>query len=148
MCVNDPNPNSSNFRNLHLRSRGFNLKKRYLFVGLLNTLFSVTLFYVLLRVLQNLQYQLILLICFFIANLESHLTQRFLVWKSVNPYFPELLRFFLGAIGMFLINLSLLTFLVDFLGYKTFESQVFLVLVLPILNYFFQKHAVFKSRKL
>lgn len=121
------------------------MKRRYLFVGLLNTFFSVTLFYVLLQVLQNLQYQLILLICFFIANLESHFTQRTLVWKSANPYFTELARFFLGAIGMFFVNLTLLTFLVDFLGYRTFESQVFLVCFITVLNYLFQKHAVFRA---
>jgi putative flippase GtrA len=137
--------NFVNLQGLYLRGQGKYLRKRYLFVGLLNTIFSVTLFYILLHVFQNLQYQLTLLICFFIANLESHFTQRLLVWESVNPYFSELGRFFVGAIGMFLINLLLLTFFVDFLDYNTFASQVFLVLILPILNFFFQKHAVFRA---
>ena len=124
------------------------LEKKYLLVGLLNTIFSVTLFYILLQIFQNSQYQLILLMCFFVANLESHLTQRLLVWKSVSPYFSELVRFFAGAMGMFFINLVFLTILVDLLDYNTFASQVFLVLALPIFNYFSQKHAVFKSTKL
>jgi putative flippase GtrA len=121
------------------------LKKSYLIVGVLNTCFSVTLFYLLLQILQCVQYQLILFICFVIANLQSHYTQRALVWKSTNPYFSELMRFFAGAIGMFVVNLVLLTLLVEILGYATFESQVSLTLLLTILNYFFQKHAVFKA---
>ena len=121
------------------------MKKSYLIVGLLNTCFSVTLFYLLLQILQSVQYQLILFICFVIANLQSHYTQRALVWKSTNPYFSELMRFFAGAIGMFVVNLVLLTLLVEILGYATFESQVSLALLLTILNYFFQKHAVFKA---
>jgi putative flippase GtrA len=121
------------------------LKKSYLIVGVLNTCFSVTLFYLVLQILQSVQYQLILFICFVIANLQSHCTQRALVWKSTNPYFSELMRFFAGAIGIFVVNLVLLTLLVEMLGYATFESQVSLNLLLTILNYFFQKHAVFKA---
>jgi hypothetical protein len=67
------------------------------------------------------------------------------VWKSSNPYFPELIRFFSGAIGVFALNIAFLTFLVEILDYATFESQVFLTLFLTILSYSFQKNAVFKS---
>jgi putative flippase GtrA len=84
-------------------------------------------------------------VCFIIANIQSHYTQRVLVWKSLNPYFSELTRFFVGAVGIFVVNLLILTIMVDFLGYETFESQVLLTLVLTIANYFFQKHAVFQA---
>ena len=55
------------------------------------------------------------------------------------------MRFFAGAVGFFVVNLVLLTLLVEILDYATFESQVFLTLLLTILNYFFQKHAVFRA---
>ena len=55
------------------------------------------------------------------------------------------MRFFAGAVGMFVVNLVLLTLLVEILDYATFESQVFLTLLLTILNYFFHKHAVFRA---
>ena len=121
------------------------MKRKYLFVGVLNTLFSVTLFYILLQLLQNVQYQVVLCACFIIANLQSHFTQRFLVWKSKNSYHLELMRFFAGAIGVFLLNVLILTFFVEILGFPTFRSQVFLTIVFTVLNYFFQKNAVFKS---
>jgi len=118
---------------------------RYLIVGLWNTIFGIGVFYLLLKSLIGADYRLILFLSFVLANLQSHLTQRTLVWRSEEGYFAELARFFVGAIGIFIINLLLLTLLVDFLGYATFESQVFLTLLLTILNYFFQKHAVFNA---
>jgi len=120
---------------------------RYLIVGLWNTIFGIAIFYLLLKFLIGTDYRLILFVSFVLANLQSHLTQRVLVWRSQERYFAELIRFFAGAVGVFVINLFLLTFLVDYLGYATFESQVFLTLLLTILNYFFQKHDIFKVRQ-
>jgi putative flippase GtrA len=120
---------------------------RYLIVGLWNTIFGIAIFYLLLKFLIGTDYRLILFVSFVLANLQSHLTQRVLVWRSQERYFAELIRFFAGAVGVFVINLFLLTFLVDYLGYATFKSQVFLTLLLTILNYFFQKHAIFKVRQ-
>ena len=114
-------------------------------MGLWNTIFGISAFYLLLKSFVGADYRLILFISFVLANLQSHITQRTLVWRSEERYFAELTRFFVGAIGIFIINLLLLTFLVDFLGYATFESQVILTFVLTIANYFFQKHAVFKT---
>lgn len=122
------------------------MKRRYFFVGVLNTVFSITMFYTLLRLLPNMQYQVVLSLCFIIANLQSHFTQRFLVWKSKNLYHIELIRFFSGALGIFLLNLLILIFLVEVLGFPTFQSQVFLTLFLTLLNYLFQKRAVFSPK--
>ena len=120
------------------------IKFRYLVVGVWNTIFGIGVFYLLLKFLIGVDYRLILFISFVVANLQSHFTQRALVWRSKERYLPEVIRFFVGAVGIFVINLSLLTFLVEILGYETFESQVVLTLFLTIANYFFQKHAVFK----
>ncbi len=114
-------------------------------MGVWNTIFGIGIFYLLLKFLIGVDYRLILFISFVLANLQSHLTQRALVWRSTERYVRELLRFFVGAVGIFVVNLLILTLMVDFLGYETFESQVLLTLVLTIANYFFQKHAVFKA---
>jgi putative flippase GtrA len=117
---------------------------RYLIVGVWNTIFGIGIFYLLLKFLIGVDYRIILFISFVLANLQSHFTQRAIVWRSDEQYLSELARFFMGAVGIFVINLLLLTFLVEFFGYKTFETQVFLTFLLTILNYFFQKHTVFK----
>ena len=120
------------------------IQTRYVIVGLWNTIFGVGTFYLLLKILSDEGYKLALLISFVLANLHSHWTQRVIVWKSKENYVSELIRFFAGAIGMFVLNLMLLTLLVEILKYATFKSQVLLTLLLTILNYYFQKHAVFK----
>ena len=130
---------------IELRMGVILIQFRYLIVGVWNTIFGIGVFYLLLKFLIGVDYRLILFISFVVANLQSHLTQRALVWRSKERYIPEVMRFFVGAIGIFIINLSLLTFLVEILGYETFESQVVLTLVLTMANYFFQKHAVFKT---
>ena len=117
-------------------------------MGIWNAIFGIGVFYFLLNFLTGSDYRLVLLLSFIFSNLQSHATQRILVWKTKELYFFELLRFFAGAAGFFLINLLLLTFLVDILAHPTFQSQVFITIFLTFLNYFFQKHAVFKSRKL
>jgi putative flippase GtrA len=121
------------------------IQLRYLIVGIWNTFFGIGIFYLLLELFAGTDYQTVLFICFIIANLQSHFTQRVLVWKSQEHYFPELTRFFAGATGSFFINILLLTISVDFLGYSIFLSQAVLTIVLTVLNYFFQKYAVFKS---
>ena len=97
-----------------------------------------------LKILSDEGYKLALFISFVLANLHSHWTQRVIVWRSKENYFSELIRFFSGAIAIFVLNLILLTLLVEVLKYTTFKSQVFLTLLLTVLNYFFQKHAVFR----
>ena len=119
---------------------------RYLIVGLWNTIFGIGVFYLFLKLLIGADYKLILFISFVLANLQSHLTQCRGAWRSEEPYLAELIRFFGGVIGFLVINLLLLTSLVDYLGYATFESQVILTLLLRILNHFFQKHAVYRAR--
>jgi len=117
-------------------------------VGVGNTIFGIGIFYLLLKFLVGVDYRLILFISFVLANLQSHFTQRAIVWRSDERYLSELARFLVGAVGIFVINLLLITFLVDFFSYGTFESQVILTLPLTILSYFFQKHAVFKFSRL
>ncbi len=118
---------------------------RYVAIGLWNTLFGIGSFYFLWRISHESNYKLVLFLSFCLSNVQSHFTQRFVVWKSKNPYFPELKRFFVGAIGLFFLNLSLLTFLVEVFKYPPFEVQVFLTFAVVVLSFFFQKYAVFKQ---
>jgi putative flippase GtrA len=124
---------------------GLMMKVRYLVVGLWNTFFGIGLFYLLLNTLKSLDYRLVLLVSFVVANVHSHFMQRILVWNSAQSYGSELMHFLLSAIGVFLLNLLLLTILVGYFHYPAFLSQTILTLLLTLLNYFFQKHAVFKS---
>jgi putative flippase GtrA len=118
---------------------------RYVVIGLWNTLFGIGTFFFLWRITNESNYRLVLFLSFCLSNFQSHFTQRFFVWKSKNRYIPELRRFFVSAIGFFILNLLLLTFLVEVFKHPPFEVQVFLTFAIVVLSYFFQKYAVFKQ---
>ena len=118
-------------------------KLRFLIVGLWNTIFALSMFYYFLKVFDNTSYQLLLAICFLLANLQSHFMQRTFVWQSREPYFLEISRFFVSAIVISLLNYLLLIFFVEALDYPIFETQTLIAVILTFLNFFFQKRLVF-----
>jgi putative flippase GtrA len=138
------------FRRSHLfllKRSAILIRVRFLIVGLWNTAFSLSMFYLFLKLFKSTNYQVLVLICFFLANIQSHLMQRTFVWKSKEPYFSEIFRFIVNAILISAINFILLVIFVDLFNYPIYETQVFLALLLTIFNYYFQKHSVFKHLK-
>lgn len=119
------------------------LKARFLFIGLRNTIFGLSLFLLLLEVFTSLNYSILLLSPFLISSAQSHFTQRRLVWRSDANYLREFLRFFGGTSGSFLINLLVLPLQVEVLNWPIYPSEIFLVICLTTLGYFFQKYHVF-----
>lgn len=119
------------------------LQVRFLFVGLWNTIFGLILFLLLLEVFTSLNYSILLIISFLISSAQSHFTQRRLVWRSNTNYLREFLRYFGWTSGIFLINLLLLPFLVEGLNWPIYPSQIFMVICLTILGFFFQKYHIF-----
>ena len=123
------------------------IRVRFLIVGLWNTTFSLSMFYLFLKVFKSTNYQVLVLSCFLLSNIQSHLMQRIFVWKSKEPYFSEIFRFIMSAIAISLLNFILLVLFVDLFNYPIYKTQVFLALLLTIFNYYFQKHSVFKHLK-
>ncbi len=119
---------------------------RYLFVGIWNTLFGFGVFYLFLKFLGDKNYHYAIILAFVAANLQSHLTQRLLVWKSKQRYLTELFRFFLGALLILALNLITLTVLVDKLKFPIIESQFVLTIFMTLINFLIQKTMVYKIK--
>ena len=115
----------------------------FLAVGVWNTIFGLSLFYLLLKFIPELNYFVILASSFITSTVQSHFSQRNFVWRSSAPYLYELMKFFWGTLGSFIINLACLPILVEYLQFPIFLSQVLIVLLLTILSYLYQKHLVF-----
>jgi len=116
---------------------------RFLAFGVWNTVFGLTLFYLLLKFIPELNYYVILVSSFIISTVQSHFSQRHLVWRSSAPYLYELMKFFWGTLSSFIINLACLPILVEYLQFPIFLSQVLIVFFLTILSFLYQKHLVF-----
>ena len=119
---------------------------RFLVVGTWNTLFGLALFFSLMK--TGINYQLVLFCSFTIATAQSHFTQRKFVWGAANGYLHELMRFYLGIFGVYVLNALLLPLLVEGFDLDVFLSQCLLTLTLVILSFWFQKKFVFNNRNL
>lgn len=119
---------------------------RYLFVGMWNTLFGFGIFYLFLKFLGVENYRYAIILAFVAANLQSHLTQRLLVWKSKQRYWTELIRFFFGALLILGLNLITLTVLVDKLKFPIVESQFVLTIFIALINFLIQKTMIYKIK--
>jgi|LakMenEpi03Aug12_release.lakeMendotaPanAssembly.Ray.scaffolds.fasta_scaffold394850_2 putative flippase GtrA len=126
------------FRNIH------SLEIKFILVGFWNTLFSIGLFYIFLQNLPSINYQLALFFCFLVSTIQSHFTQRNLVWHSNKKQFPELLKFFMINVSLYITNAITLPFLLRVSKLDVFTAQVLLTFFLTFLNYLIQKKIVFK----
>jgi putative flippase GtrA len=115
----------------------------FLFIGVWNTIFGLSLFFLLLKFIPELNYFIILTISFIVSTLQSHFSQRNFVWRSSAPYLYELMKFFWGTLGSFIVNLACLPVLVEYLQFPIYFSQVLIVFLLTILSFFYQKNIVF-----
>jgi putative flippase GtrA len=118
-------------------------KIKFLLVGFWNTFFGLTIFYFLSNTLTNYQYALIL--SFILATIQSHCTQRNIVWNSTNAYTHELFKFSLGISFFYIINAALLPICVELFELDVFLSQILITLTLTISSFYLQKGYVFKT---
>lgn len=119
---------------------------RYLIVGGWNTLFGLAVFAALWWLLAGIVgYGLILLACQVIATVQAHWAQRRFVWRSDGQFWPELLRFSLVYVVVYLANLGLLAFCVEAMGWPVLQSQVGLTLLMIVVTYSINKAWTFRS---
>ena len=119
---------------------------KFLLVGFLNTIVGLVIFTALYFVLNNqISYVIILLITQAFAVMFSHSTQRIWVWKSSESYVPEFVRFSASYVAIGLVNLLLLRIAVESMMYPVLSSQFAIGTVLTLVNYFVQKHWIFKK---
>lgn len=120
---------------------------RYLAVGGWNTMFGLAAFTVLYGLLgSQLGYGWILLMAQIIATIQAHFAQRRLVWKSRGHYWPELLRFSLVYGISYFVNLALLAFLVEVVGWPVLASQFVVTGLIVVLTFVINRTWTFRER--
>lgn len=123
------------------------IKSRYLLVGIWNSLFGISNFYVL-SIVFNTWPDLVVLGCsYLISIVQAHLAQRRFVWQSRSEYFPELARFSSAYILQFAINSTLLVLSDNWLTVNREIRQTVIVIFLTLVFYFVNKRGVFRVTK-
>jgi len=117
---------------------------RYAAVGIWNSIFGVLNFIILSRLIKQAPDFLVLAISYVISIVQSHFSQRNLVWISTAQYLPELLKFASAYLLQFLINVALLTISESLIDFSREVRQVFIVVFLTAVFYFVNKRGVFR----
>ena len=122
------------------------LVSRYLVVGIWNTIFGISIFFVVSNSLSSSPNYLVLLLSYTISIIQSHFSQRYLVWVSRERYISELARFATGYFVQFLINLILLEIGVNAFSLHRNFCQVFITVALVLFSFFVNKKYVFGKK--
>ena len=122
-------------------------ESRYLLVGIWNSLFGISNFYLLSIAFIHWQDLVVLGCSYVISIMQAHIAQRKYVWKSNSAYLPELARFASAYILQFVINSALLVLSEKWLTDYREIRQTVIVILLTTVFYFVNKKEVFRVTK-
>ena len=118
----------------------------FIIVGAWNSIFGIGNFlFINFFFSDYIHYLSILIISTILSTIQSHCTQRYLVWQSSQPYLEELLRFFGLGISQFFVNAALLYVFVEFFKFRTDYSQTLLTVLIISISFFISKRFIFKK---
>ena len=119
-----------------------NLKK-YIFVGIWNSIFGISVFILLSLFLKEGNSISILGASYIFSTLQAHFSQRKFVWKSESEYLPELLKFSSVYLLQFFLNSVLLVIMNSFMETSREVNQILIIFVLTIVFFYINKNGVF-----
>jgi putative flippase GtrA len=99
------------------------------------------------KLLPNLNDLLVLSLSYFFSIIQSHLTQRKIVWKSEGRYFPELLRFSTAYIAQYFVNIFLLAWTGKMFEFSREARQGCIFILLTLVMFAINKKGVFRDNK-
>lgn len=119
---------------------------KFLFAGGLNTFLSYFLF--LLFYSFGFHYGVALIMVSGITIPHAYLWQRYWIFKSKNKIHKEFIKFTLVYIGIFFVNLGVLSFLVEWIGMDPRFAEIIAIGIAVIVTFTTQKYWSFSHRKL
>ena len=132
----------------------FKTEIRFLIVGAWNTLFGIIVFILLLnyleRVLINerLIYLLSIFLSHFIAVLNAYIFHKFFTFQSKEKGIAalhEFRRFFLSYLGTLILNLVIISFMIEFFGIQPEISGAISIPICVVIMYFLLSKYSFKK---
>jgi putative flippase GtrA len=120
------------------------LNTRYLVIGVWNSCFGVGNFLLISLTLTKLSDSIVLTLSYFFSIIQSHLTQRRLVWKSKGRYMPELLRFSTAYVAQYFVNMVLLAWTAEISEFSREARQGCIIILLTLVMFMVNKRGVFR----
>lgn len=125
-------------------------KLRFFVAGGLNTVVGLAAFPALFFLLQPLElsYMVVLAISQGLCIGFSYLTNKFLVFRTAGDYMGESLRFTAFHLGYFVLNLVVLRFCVENLGFPPVPSQLGFAVLVIITSYLWHSRITFSRHQM
>lgn len=117
---------------------------KFIFVGILNTVFGYSLFALLIYL--QIFYLLALTISHLLATFNSYLWNRFFTFKSKNRIQKELVKFLIIYTSIYILNFLLLYIWVDLFNINPLISQLFILVLVTTISFLGQRYLVFKRK--
>jgi putative flippase GtrA len=118
----------------------------YLFFGVLTTVINIWIYKIFLDL--GVDYKLSACFAFIVAVLFAFITNRKYVFETQTGFWKEATAFFGMRLVTFFINLLGLIVLVKYFYMDKFYSQIFINVLVIILNYILSKFVVFNLHKI
>ncbi len=119
---------------------------KFLISGLWNTVLTILLTKFAMHTFPIANPKVIFSILSFLIILQSHFLMRRLVWESESPYFFELVKFFIGYIPAYIINLLSIQVFVIQQGYDLLIILILNSAVIVSALFIYQSKFTFKER--
>jgi len=124
-----------------------NQKTKYLLVGSYNTIFGYLIFVSLFHYFSStINFSLLLALSHIISVTNNFFLYRSLVFKVREKIVRNYLRFHLVYFYVYIINLILLTILVNIMSWNIYLSQGLIIIITTILSYFLNKNYSFSTK--
>jgi len=126
------------------------MRSRFLAVGVLNTLFGLGIFPLLMWIFWPYRryYLAFVVVSFILCTTFSYLTNKFLTFRTKGRYLSELGKFASFYLGGFIGNLTILPLCVEIFHLPIVPSQLAYSVLGTFLAYFWHGHVTFRSRKI
>lgn len=127
-----------------MRLTTFKISK-YLLAGGFNTAVTYFLFILLIKI--GIQYKLALTLDYAVGLILGYLLNKYWVFNK-NEKVQSLIKYLLSYILIFLVNLILLWFSIEFCKANAIFSQLLIILIISIIGFVFQNFWVFTNKKI
>ncbi len=118
----------------------------FIFVGLINTIFGISIFPIIYFLVEGLHHNFLVTLSTILSVAFSYSTQKVFVFKTKKNFTNELKKYLPFQFLFYLMNLVLINIGVNLLKFNLLYTQVGITIGIAIISFFIYEKIVFSSK--